>query len=54
MHLDDRYGLAQFIGDVRSEARTDRQMTRLSAQDLRLEFTEAPDFSNANQLRRRR
>ncbi len=43
MHFDNRFGLAQFLGDVVSEAQTDRETTLLSAQDLRLEFTELPE-----------
>jgi len=43
MHFDNRYGLAQFVGDVVSEAWTDQELTQLSAQDIRIEFTELPE-----------
>ncbi len=42
MHFDNRYGLGQFVGQVVSEAWTDREMAQLSAQDLRIEFSELP------------
>ena len=39
MHFDNQYGLAQFVGDVVSDAWRVHEMSKLSAQDLRLEFT---------------
>lgn len=39
MHFDDAVGLAQFTGKVRTQARTDRETSRLLADDLRLKFT---------------
>jgi len=38
MHFDNHYGLAQFIGNVVSNAWSDQEMSQLMAQDLRLEF----------------
>ena len=43
MHFDNRFGLAQFIGDVQSSATSDKESTQLAAQDLRIEFTELND-----------
>ena len=40
MHFDNRFGLAQFIGDVVSSAESAQESTQLSAQDLRIEFTD--------------
>ncbi len=48
MHFDHRFGLAQFVGDVVSEAWNGQEMSRLSADDLRLEFTELADDRLAN------
>lgn len=41
MNFDNRFGLAQFVGDVASQTQSDREAARLAAQDLRIEFVES-------------
>ncbi len=44
MHFDNRFGLAQFVGQVVANADSDREQTQLFTEDLRLEFTQAPQI----------
>jgi len=42
MHFDNRFGLAQFLGQVVSNAQRGSDTSKLTTHDLRLEFTQIP------------
>ena len=52
MHVNDRQGIAHFVGHVQTNGQFERESVRLSAQDLRMEFIhiEPPRQSTTKQL----